>query len=96
MTSLETTANPFNDEPAASSSLNGGIQWKFKYANGYGASVINDGYGGSQGLFELAVLGPDGQLNYDTPITDDVIGHQTEQEIAALLQRIAELPAVSA
>lgn len=45
---------------------------RFKFPNGYGASVIQLQY--SHGL-ELAVLDPDGGLTYDTPITDDVLGN---------------------
>lgn len=70
-----------------------GKQWKFKFANGYGASVINDGYGADQGLYELAVLNSTGALTYETPITDDVLGYQTEDEITAALDAIAALPA---
>ena len=69
----------------------GGKQWKFRFDNGFGASVINDGYGSESGLFELAVLGPDDHLTYDTPVTDDVLGFLTEAEVAAALDRIAAL-----
>lgn len=72
-----------------------GHQWKFKFDNGYGASVIDDGYGSQAGLFELAVLGPDGHLDYSTPITDDVLGHLTADEVAETLSKIEAL-AVSA
>ena len=69
-----------------------GSQWKFRFANGYGASVINDGYGREEGLYELAVLGPDGHLTYDTPITDDVLGYLTRTDVADALDRIEALP----
>ena len=69
-----------------------GTQWKFKFDNGYGASVINDGYGAEDGLYELAVLGPQGGLTYETPITDDVLGWLTEAEVAETLDKIAALP----
>lgn len=68
-----------------------GSQWKFKFANGYGASVINDGYGAEAGRYELAVLGQDGHLCHDTPITDDVLGWLTEDEVAAALDAIEAL-----
>ena len=70
-----------------------GSQWKFRFANGYGASVIDDGYGHKEGLFELAVLGPDGGLTYATPITDDVLGYLTPDEVGAALDQIEALPA---
>lgn len=68
-------------------------QWKFKFDNGFGASVIRGphSYGGSEGLFELGVLGKDGHLNYDTPVTDDVVGHLTVDSVNELLDKIAQL-----
>lgn len=71
----------------------GGTQWKFVFDNGYGASVINDGYGSESGLYELAVLGPSGDLTYDTPITSDVLGFLNESEVADALDKIAALSA---
>lgn len=69
----------------------GGKQWKFRFPNGFGASVINDGYGRERGLYELAVLDSAGHLTYDTPITDDVLGFLSEAEVAAALDRIEAL-----
>lgn len=68
-----------------------GLQWEFKFANGYGASVINDGYGRDSGLYELAVIGPDGGLDYTTPITDDVLGWLTPDDVAEALDKIEAL-----
>jgi hypothetical protein len=70
-----------------------GRQWKFKFDNGYGASVINDGYGGERGLYELAVLDRDGALTYDTPITRDVLGFLTADEVGDALAQIEALAA---
>lgn len=74
--------------------LNGGTQQVYKFANGYGASVIRGGtfaYGG----LELAVLkfedNNDYKLCYDTEITDDVIGYLNEEELSDLLQQIENL-----
>lgn len=73
--------------------VSGGDQYKFKFANGFGASVVRHSfsYGSDEGLWELAVLGRDGRLTYDTPITDDVVGRLTEGEVADLLVRIEAL-----
>ena len=79
--------------------LFGGVQYLFKFENRYGASVIkhNGSYGHGRDLWELAVIkfnsdsGDDWDLNYDTPITDDVEGWLTDEDVRNLLQRIKEL-----
>lgn len=78
-----------------------GDQYKFQFANGYGASVIRNSmsYGGSSGLWELAVLKKAGDrwpLTYDTPITDDVLGHLSEAEVAETLKAVEALPQAGA
>ena len=67
-------------------------QWKFKFDNGYGASVITGGiaYCNEEQPYELAVL-KHGELCYDTPITDDVIGYLTSNEVYDLLDKIEQL-----
>jgi hypothetical protein len=71
-----------------------GIQARHEFANGYGASVIKGPYtyGGRDGLFELAVC-HGGELVYDTPIGDDVVGRLTPDEVTTLLAQIEALPA---
>ncbi len=70
-----------------------GYQLTYTFDNGYGASVVKHdfSYGGSNGKYELAVLDKDGALCYDTPITDDVIGHLTMEEVENLLAEISYL-----
>jgi len=65
----------------------------YTFNNGYGASVIcnQSSYGGDNGLFEIAVLDINGNLCYYTPITDNVIGHLTFQEVADTLKEIESL-----
>jgi hypothetical protein len=70
-----------------------GQQWKFHFANGYGASVINDGYGAEAGLYELAVIGLDGKISYDTHLTSYVMGCLTEAQVVEALDAIEALPA---
>ena len=67
---------------------------KYKFDNGYGASVVCNAYsyGGSKGLYELAVLDKRGSLCYSTPITSDVVGYLTESGVADLLEKIKALP----
>ena len=69
-----------------------GIQKKYQFPNGYGASVIchAGSYGGKRGLWELAVT-LYGIIVYDTVITDDVLGHLTTDEVNKQLQAIKEL-----
>jgi len=64
------------------------------FSNGYGASVIigDHTYGGKKGLYELAVLDSKGSLTYDTPITGDVLGHLTKDDVTDYLQEIKNLP----
>ena len=80
--------------PSTSGRRLDGKFYRFDFDNGYGASVISHyfSYGGTEGKWELAVIGPDGRLNYETPITCDVIGHLEWDEVEGLLDRIASLP----
>lgn len=79
-------------EKVEMSDLNG-YQLLYTFDNGYGASVVKHdfSYGGKNGKYELAVLDKDGSLCYDTPITEDVIGHLTMGEVENLLADISNL-----
>lgn len=80
----------------------GMAQHLFSFPNGYGASVVRHfgTYGYEDGLFELAVLDQviqeeDGyhvELTYDTPITDDVLGWLSVEEVLEILGAIKSLP----
>lgn len=72
-------------------------QWRFKFENNYGASVVKHfgSYGYEQDKFELAVLrfeenGTD-YITYNTPITDNVIGWLDNNEVLELLKKIKNL-----
>ena len=71
----------------------GGIQKLYQFDNFHGASVIchEGSYGGSKGLWEVAVLDRSGNLDYSTPITDDVIGRLTWKEVSSTLRKIQAL-----
>jgi hypothetical protein len=73
----------------------GGGQILYTFPNGYGASVVRHSfsYGGSSGRFELAVIGPDNRLCYDTPVTDDVLGWLDPEDVERALLQIKNLPA---
>lgn len=70
--------------------------WRAKvhFPNGYAASVI---YGDivmpdwRPGMYELAVFGPDGNLDYSTPVTSNV-ERGDAAEIEFLMAQIEALP----
>jgi hypothetical protein len=66
---------------------------RLRLPNGYEISVIAGwgAYGGGEGLYELAILDADG-LTYETPITDDVEGWLTPEELSQVIQKVADLP----
>lgn len=68
-------------------------QWVIGFKNGYEASVISGKYTctDKEHPYELAVL-KNGELCYDTPITDDVIGYLTADEVGKILEKIEALP----
>lgn len=72
---------------------NGGIHKIYKFENGRGASVIRHphSFGGEKGLYELAILDDNGNVDYTTPITNDIIGWLTWEEVIELLRKIKEL-----
>jgi hypothetical protein len=81
---IEFKTNPMGEEF--------GIVSRTTFNNGYEASVVKSeySYGGRQGLYELAIF-KDGEVCYDTSITDDVIGYLTEQEVTDTFIKIQEL-----
>ena len=66
---------------------------RIMFDNGYGASVVVGPYtyGGEDGLYELGVLGKDKKLTYDTPVTEDVKGYLSEEDVTKLLEQIQKL-----
>ena len=69
-----------------------GVQQIYKFPNGYGASVVKHkmSYGGKDDLWELAVIkGED--LCYTTPLTSDVLGWLTDEDVQRALKEIAKL-----
>ena len=71
----------------------GGIISRIIFDNGYGATVVQGphSYGGSDGLYELAVVGKDDEICYDTPVTSDVEGYLSETQVTDLLIKIQQL-----
>lgn len=53
--------------------------------------IICGSHGIEDNKWELAVIGPDGKLNYDHPVSKgDVRGYLTEKDVSRLLARIAK------
>ena len=83
--------------PVEEKAVLGGIQRIYRFENSrYGASVIchTASYSSKAGKWELAVL-CDGELCYDTPITEGVIagviGHLDDDGVQEILAKIANL-----
>ncbi len=70
-----------------------GVVSRIFFDNGYGASVVKHqySYGGDRGLYELAVLDKDGNLCYDTTVTNDVIGYLRPQDVTDVMEKIQQL-----
>ena len=73
-----------------------GVQAKHFFDNGYGVSVVSfpGSYGFRDGLYESAVLKgteEDWEICYDTWITNDVLGYQSEEEVEVLLHDVENL-----
>ena len=75
----------FNEHPYSR-----GVSGRLQFPNGYGISVVRTdySYGGTDGLYELAVLTKGGEITYDTPITNDVIGYLTPEEVTEHMKQI--------
>lgn len=93
--------------PISTREINGGIQRIYRFPNGFGASVVRHAfsYGGDIGLWELAVIQFDPEflenndrwlLTYETPITDDVLGYLSDEQVNETLNKISALPATEA
>jgi len=64
---------------------------EMEFKNGYGISVVNGrGAYSRTGTYEVAVL-YNGDLCYNTDITDDVLGYQTPEQVTEVMRRIQEL-----
>lgn len=70
-----------------------GKKARMHFDNGHGVSVVSHSYsyGGRDGLYEVAVLDKDGELTYDTPVTNDVIGYLTEEEVSGVMKEVQSL-----
>jgi hypothetical protein len=72
---------------------NGGEQAIVRFDNYYSASIVRNGYsyGGRDGLYEIAVIGKNGEITYGTSITSDVLGYLNKQQVTQTLIKISQL-----
>ena len=70
-----------------------GKKARMMFDNGYGVSVVSHtfSYGGKDGKYELAVLDSDGQLTYETPVTNDVMGYLDPEDVTKIMEDIQNL-----
>lgn len=70
----------------------GGTHATMVFDNGYGVSVITGRmfYTSEEKPYEVAVT-KGGSLCYDTPITNDVLGYRTEEEVTEIMKQVQEL-----
>ena len=70
-----------------------GVRSRMMFENGFGVSVVSHtySYGGKDGLFEVAVLDKDGDLTYNTPVTNDVIGYLNPDEVTDIMEQVQNL-----
>ena len=83
--------NKFKDLEFKPHSIGDGVQAIMNFKNGYGVSVVK--FSGSYGypnLWELGVL-YGGDLTYNTPITEDVMGNLSENEVSEVMLKVQKL-----
>ena len=70
-----------------------GKKSRMHFDNGFGVSVVSLSYsfGGRDGLYEIAVLDSDDNITYETPVTNDVIGYLTEEDVTDVMKQVQEL-----
>ena len=70
-----------------------GIRSECHFDNGYGVSVVRHkySYGNGLNLFELAIIDKSGEITYSTPITDDVLGYLSEDDVSDTMIKVQRL-----
>ncbi len=91
----------FTDLDFKSHPVGNGIQALKFFDNNYGVSVVRfttpfgaGSYGSEEGLYEIAILKgveDEWEICYDTPITEDVLGHLSVEEVEVLLYEVENL-----
>jgi hypothetical protein len=70
-----------------------GKKARMMFENGYGVSVVSHtfSYGGKDGMYELAVLDSNGELTYNTSITNDVMGYLNSSDVTRIMEDVQKL-----
>lgn len=70
-----------------------GIKTTLHFDNEYGISVVRHkySYGSGLGLYEMAIMNKDNDIVYDTPVTDDVLGYLTENDVSNYMIKVQRL-----
>ncbi len=64
---------------------------KTTFDNGFGVSVVTDGYGSDEGLLELAVITEEEELHYNNEVAEgDVRGYLTQKDVDRLTQEVKQ------
>jgi len=77
--------------------LKDGYKTEYQFPNGYGLSIISNpmSYGGSQGLFEAALLDSEGTIIYKEDLGfPDVQGYLDFHDIVSVIDMVKALPAL--
>lgn len=71
----------------------GGSKASHTFDNGFGVSVITGKawYTSEGHPYEIAIINKDGDIDYTTHITDDVLGYLTEEEANSVLLLVENL-----
>lgn len=70
--------------------------WFVEFTNGWAISVVQSPYcysGPNNDLFELTVKNPEGDVDYNNPVADDVVGYLTEAGVIDYLRKLSALTA---
>jgi hypothetical protein len=70
-----------------------GIKSSLHFENEYGVSVVRHkySYGYGLGLYEMAIMNKDNDIVYNTPVTNDVLGYLTENDVSNYMIKVQRL-----
>jgi hypothetical protein len=70
-----------------------GIKTTLHFDNEYGISVVRHkySYGSGLDLYEMAIMNKDNDIVYDTPVTNDVLGYLTENDVSNYMIKVQRL-----